>query len=132
MPVVFPRRTRKPISLTALIDVVFILLMFFMLTSSFDHMGSLTLMQNGITSDADSAELTPVIVLHADGRFSRDGTGTRFKLEKHNAAERIDLARPIVVIPTAQTQVQEIVTALIRLKDLGLSAVSLGEPIDAQ
>ena len=42
-PIAKPRRRRSPISLTPLIDVVFILLVFFMLASSFLDWRSITL-----------------------------------------------------------------------------------------
>ncbi|MDO6805130.1 biopolymer transporter ExbD, partial [Wenyingzhuangia sp. 1_MG-2023] len=62
-----PRRAR-PISLTALIDVVFILLMFFMLTSSFTQWLTMPLASQSASSEpAETEELPQLLVLHQDG-----------------------------------------------------------------
>jgi len=63
---------RRAISLTPLIDVVFILLLFFMLSSSFLQWRQIDLSSAGDNA-AEERELRHVHLLSEDGRFELDG-----------------------------------------------------------
>ena len=66
MPVRAAPRKRRPITLTPLIDIIFLLLMFFMLSSTFTRFAELPLMNAGGGAVADSAP--PLFLqLTADG-----------------------------------------------------------------
>ncbi|WP_240607830.1 ExbD/TolR family protein [Pararhodobacter oceanensis] len=56
-----PPTRRKPLSLTSLIDVIFLLLLFFMLTSSFTRFGEVELLSEGSGAGAASGQ-APVFV----------------------------------------------------------------------
>ena len=65
-----PRPTGRLISLTPLIDVVFILLIFFMLTSSFLDWRSVDFTVSSGLVDATSAQRAILISLHTDGSIA--------------------------------------------------------------
>lgn len=54
------RPRRKALSMTPLIDVIFLLLLFFMLTSTFSRFGEVEL--SGATRSASSAQTTPLFL----------------------------------------------------------------------
>ncbi|WP_369857161.1 ExbD/TolR family protein [Candidatus Thalassolituus haligoni] len=124
-----PRRAR-PISLTALIDVVFILLMFFMLTSSFSQWLTLPLAsQSAVTTNSRSDELPQLLVLHHDGSvtLAQDKPARFDALEQ--AIGQIDHSSKLVVLPEADIQVQRIVEVMTTLATLELPAVTLGQAL---
>ncbi|BFM06453.1 ExbD/TolR family protein [Halioxenophilus aromaticivorans] len=119
---------RKKISLTALIDVVFILLMFFMLTSSFSQWQAVELAapaSGNISEDAPSQ----IVYLSELGDFTDvDGnqvTATRL-------LEIFDVAQSVVVIPNQQTQLQVLVNGIETLKAAGFARVTLAKPASDQ
>lgn len=124
-------RKASKISLTALIDVVFILLMFFMLTSTFSQWKAVEF-QSPVASNEPSLDKPSVLLLRADGSLRMaDGS-----LEI-SAAQAVDAGRfaedaVMVLVPEADARVQVIVSRLEELKGLGL-AVTMGgvtDPVD--
>lgn len=121
-------RRRKPISLTALIDVVFILLMFFMLTSSFSQWKTVSLdaAANALSTPARPPEL---LVVDAAGQIRR--------LPERRLEPLADLIQSlpadaaVVLLPEADTPVQQIVNGLSALQAQGISGVTLGQPLPA-
>lgn len=70
--------TRKSLTLTPLIDIIFLLIVFFLLTSEFSLMQSLdielTTIENSDTPpDAPELDKTLLISLHQDGTFELNG-----------------------------------------------------------
>lgn len=119
----YHRKARK-ISLTALIDVVFILLMFFMLTSTFSQWKAVDF-QSPVASTEPTADQPTVLILSADGSLRRaDGA---LKIQTGQAVDpgafRAD--EVLVLLPEADARVQTIVQRLEELKNLKL-AVTLG------
>ena len=121
-PISFPRKG-KTISLTPLIDVVFILLMFFMLTSTFAREKQLSLTSPTAGDPAKTVAprefwLSPTGILHNAGEPG----------EQVADAELLNLSGESIAIirPYGETPVQTIVTTLIRLKASGLDSVTLG------
>ena len=126
----FPRR--RAISLTALIDVVFILLLFFMLTSTFTHWKAVDF-QFPVASPDLSTQEPQALILHQDGSLSLHGQP--FHLPTPNdpiprRAGAFDVARPVVVFPEANTRVQMIISAFEELQAAGIAGVSLGKSLD--
>ena len=124
-PLYQPRR--RSISLTPLIDVVFILLMFFMLTSTFTRWKAVDLRLP--TASADPSPKKPqVLLLHTDGSLSL--RGRLFQLPDPNAeaalCAALDPARPVVVFPEADTRVQTIISTFERLTAVGVPGAVLG------
>lgn len=128
MSALHPARPRRPIGLTALIDVVFILLMFFMLTSGFSRWQLLEF--NNASAAATPSPVTPaLIVVHANGQLSLD----RIAGEHQSATmlrEVVALERPAVLIPTASTRLQTLVTAMNSLVAAGFDSLSVGRSVD--
>ncbi len=118
------RRSGRAISLTALIDVVFILLMFFMLTSSFNRFGFLEFQT--AASSGKSTEPSQSLLLLANGDLvSRDGTDRR-PLNDSALESGFDALEPLAVMPESEATVQIMVRAIERLNRLGLGNVTLG------
>lgn len=119
-------RRRQIISLTPLIDVVFILLVFFMLASSFFDWKAVSLSTPTLGTSASNNE--PPIVIDLSG------TGLRISgspLEQTQLAARIadDRAkspeRPIVIRPATGVPVQDVVDLLDLLASANVDGVSL-------
>ncbi|ASJ75215.1 ExbD/TolR family protein [Granulosicoccus antarcticus] len=118
------RRSSRPISLTALIDVVFILLMFFMLTSSFDRFGYFEF--NTPASSGVASQESQSVVLMANGDLvQRLGSGSQV-LSDTDLLSRIDALKPLSVLPVGDANVQTMVQSIERLNQLGLANVTLG------
>lgn len=121
-----PRR-RQLISLTPLIDVVFILLIFFMLASSFLDWRTIPLATPAAGSRVAS-DLTPLQVrIHLDGRLVFEGEA--LELGQLRAAVRGRLAdepgRSVVVRPDDAVPLQRVVEVLDRVRDSGAGSVRL-------
>lgn len=125
MNALWPARTRKTISLTALIDVVFILLMFFMLTSSFSQWRAISL-NTPVASEQTSDRPPQLLIIHSDGSFSQPGESG---LPLQQAIDDFDHRHPVVLLPEEKTTVQTIVSALEQLKGAGIAQLSLGNTL---
>ncbi|WP_158769814.1 biopolymer transporter ExbD [Paraglaciecola sp. L1A13] len=124
---VMPKRRKQSISLTALIDVVFILLMFFMLTSSFTKFSAVE-MQSSLAASTISDTKPQFMHLSEDGYLSGMGTSNASANLSDDALGNVfDSSLPTVLQPAPDTQVQAIVDALSRLKILGFTNVTLGK-----
>lgn len=122
---------RKALSLTALIDVVFILLMFFMLTTSFTREKQFELASPVASSDAQGQ--TPrQLLLQANGELAlplgKVG-GNHLALTDKDIAADFTHDQPLIIRPAPDANVQAIVSALARLKALGFSQLSLVNPL---
>lgn len=74
MQLVEPRPYKRlPIKITPLIDVVFILLVFFMVTSRLVPTSSLALDNATASTGTQAGDPLPELVLHRDGQLSLDG-----------------------------------------------------------
>jgi len=118
------------INLTPLIDVVFLLLIFFMVSTTFDTTSQLKI-QLPKASDSQTLKAKQAINLMIDarGRFflnEREISSTKrealsFALKR--VMEGVD--RPIVIQSDAASPVQSLVTAMDVVGKLGLSHVSI-------
>jgi len=144
-------RARKGISLTALIDVVFILLMFFMLTSTFIKLHKVQL-QTAAAGDEvvkDQKTVQPQLIIiresnHVDNNQGDLTTAGGFSLltsslvnGKHEQKftrltqliTQLDPAIAIVILPEPQVQVQMIIDSLMQLKSANFERVTLGNTL---
>ncbi|MGD9660954.1 MAG: ExbD/TolR family protein [Porticoccaceae bacterium] len=118
------RRT-KAISLTPLIDVVFILLLFFMVTSAFTRQKQLELASPVASSAVDAG--VPQLV-YVDELNNLRLWGEAAMVADEQLAAALDSAKPVVLVPASSASVQTLVTAMARLKGLGIVELSLGKP----
>lgn len=120
------QRKRLPISLTPLIDVVFILIVFFMLASSFSEWKSVMLDAPVKSSGGSSMDGAMLVEIRPDGlRLS----GEAMSLDALTAriAARLEKKpdQRVLVKPLAGVSVQETVTVVDRLAGKGVSNLSL-------
>jgi len=117
-------RRASVISLTPLIDVVFILLLFFMLTSTFVRQKQLELAS--LTSSTTAVHEKPQQVeLNPAGEFRLLGHSGGY-VAIGQLLDAVELELPTVLRPAGEASVQQVVTALNQLKSAGLSAIRLG------
>jgi biopolymer transport protein ExbD len=117
-------RRKTIISLTPLIDVVFILLVFFMLASSFMDWRSLALDTSAAGAPAPS-EQTPFVVQVSAEELRLNGEVMTPALLINAAQSRQPAAQPVVLQPVAATQVQALVKVLDALQAAGVQPLQL-------
>lgn len=117
-----PARKAKPISLTALIDVVFILLMFFMLTSSFSRWQALPLALAG-EGGVDNGTTPQFLLLHSDSTMSYQRGQQRQDAPLETLLARIDTRQSITLLPAPEVSLQQMVTTLTALKTAGVKVL---------
>lgn len=117
-----PRAKRKPLGLTSLIDVIFLLLLFFMLASSFTRYQALEIASGG---QGGGADIKPAFLrIHSAERIDLNGVG----LEKPDLLERFSgLANgdPVVVAIWSgpDADVQDVVDVMSAARQTGLKTV---------
>ena len=132
MTALLQRRAKKAIGMTALIDVVFILLMFFMLTSSFVRRGFVDMNAQAATSGIAAEQKLHWLILHPDGRLSASLSSALLMTDSPELARLIGVGKPLTVLPLSETRLQVVVDTLTILGKLGPSRISLGESIKAE
>jgi len=126
------RRRRSPISLTPLIDVVFILLLFFMLSSQFIRWQSLDI-PLAHNSPVQTDVLPQTLVVSANGELLLDQTVISLDGQcASQASGRLDAARPVILRPQARASVQQIMTALDCLRSAGATQLTLADALPAE
>ncbi len=119
------------INLVSLIDVVFCLIIFLVVTTTFDHRSALKLVlpQSQAQSEPQPGEPLTVLV-DADGRFFV-GSNEVLKRDVASLKEAIarvagdDRDRPVVLRADARTPHQAVVTAMDALGQLGFTRLSI-------
>ena len=125
-PIAKVRRRRSLISLTPLIDVVFILLVFFMLASSFLDWRSITLAAPSAEASAAPMEGAVLVEIRPSGLRLAGRTLSLDALEaglRARLAEKPDQA--VFVKPAAGIPLQDAVAVLDRLSAAGVTKLSL-------
>ncbi len=123
-------RRKALVNLTPLIDVVFILLIFFMLASNFIRWHYLELSVDRIEDmELDHKQLS-IIKISANGGYSlNDKLLTLDEITKRLREKvRRDIHHPIVLQPEKGTSVQVLVEVLNPLKDFAGENISLAKP----
>ena len=121
-----PRRRRALISLTPLIDVVFILLVFFMLASSFLDWRAIELSAPAEAAAGATEQETLFVELRAEGLWLSGEALTLDELERRLAA-RIGEApeQRVVLRPEPGVSLQRAVEVLDRASKAGVTELSL-------
>ncbi|MFI9654067.1 biopolymer transporter ExbD [Guyparkeria sp. GHLCS8-2] len=126
----FRQRPREPLELNLipLIDVVFMLLIFFMLTTTFVH--DRTLKVDLPISESGSSERAEVenhvIELDARGEIAIDGTRVSEPDLPRVLAEMANDGRPVVLWADAQVINQRVVTVLDQARRAGIDKIGMG------
>lgn len=124
-------RRKHNISLTPLIDVVFILLVFFMLATSFVDWREIGL-ATGATPAAASDTPSAVVRVAPDGGLRYDGRGYSADALAHTLRQRQAAGEisAVIVQPAPETTLGPIVAALDALAGAGVGPVALGQTMD--
>lgn len=122
-------RRRRLISLTPLIDVVFILLLFFMLTSSFQQWRAVELNTASASRQASQPSTVPPVYLriHSNQITLNDEPIAQTLLAERITALLTSDPRPsIIVLPDAEVALQRVIMIFDQLKALGADTARLG------
>ncbi len=119
------------VNLTPLIDVVFLLLIFFMVSTTFEHQSRIQIELPEATAEATKPEDESLeIIIDAQGRFfigEEQVVNTELKTLKgaisKTVGEREGL--PVIIRADAKTPHQAVITALDATSQLGLTRISL-------
>jgi len=124
-------RRRSVISLTPLIDVVFILLVFFMLASSFMDWRTL-LLETAAAGAPAPAEESPFVVQIETGELRLNGDAITLEEMIDAAHARRPAAQPVSLQPMAETRAQAVVRVLDALNAAGVGPLKLVDDPDWQ
>ena len=102
---------RRPVSLTPLIDVIFLLLLFFMLSSTFSKFGEIELSQAAAGTTAQTTPAERVFVQIGAERVVLNGAPTTLE----ELAEQVDTGQVLVSLD-ADAPAQRLVDLLVRLR----------------
>ncbi|HAO25809.1 MULTISPECIES: biopolymer transporter ExbD [unclassified Methylophaga] len=117
---------RRMISLTPLIDVVFILLLFFMLSSGFTHWRQMDITAASESYNTDEIRTQYHLVLQTAGEYEFDKR--RYPLSKLSPVKqtRAEDKRSVFVVSVAEgVTTQQLIDFLDQLKTIGVEKVSL-------
>lgn len=127
-----PRRRGDPeINLTSLIDVVFLLLLFFILTTSFNRESALRIDLPKASEQAAVEEQKPIMLsIDAAGEFYVDGRQVvNTQVESLKRVLRAALGErkdpPLIISADAKTPHQAVVTAMDAARQVGLIHLSI-------
>lgn len=124
-----PARARASVALTPLIDVVFILLLFFMLTTQFDRQQALPMKVPASDGSLAVQSLdTLLIELAADGTVSLSGdTGVSASaIAEHPAIRQaINMTLPVSIVADDTVQLQTFTQMVDTLSAIGISNLSV-------
>ena len=117
---------RRGVSITALIDVVFILLLFFMLSSSFVRRNTIDLAMPALSATAAAETSALQLVLEPDGRLHSVDAALDLGSFRRLSAYAPGADRDVIVRPMPGVHLASIVGASEALLRSGARAVSLG------
>jgi len=118
-------RRKTIISLTPLIDVVFILLVFFMLASSFLDWRTVSLDTRAARTSAAPSEATPFVVQVRGDTLALNGTSITLETLVRQAQARRPADQPVSLQPLGATPVQPVIRVLDALYGAGVQPLAL-------
>ncbi len=129
----FKRQTRAApdVNLTPLIDVVFLLLIFFMVTTTFTDEGKLTItLPEASGEPASTLPIVLEVIVGSDGRFAVNGKVLTTSDAKTLTAAVIDAAAgdtniPFVITADANSSHQSVVTVMDVAGKAGFENISI-------
>ena len=125
-------RTEPEINLTPLIDVVFLMLIFFMISTTFNRESELRIqLPEASTEPSDEKREVTELVINREGRFflgEQEVAGLELENVKR-ALEQfrrgVDAERPLIISADAQAPYQAVIRAMDAAGQLGIHAISL-------
>jgi biopolymer transport protein ExbD len=127
-----PQKSDEPdVNLTPMIDVVFLLLLFFMVSTSFIRESSLKVDLPEATGQSLAEQDKPIdVIIDADGQFIVNnislGTPNKAELSAQLKLAVGEIADPhIIITADAKADYQNIVTAMDSAQQLGYSRLTL-------
>lgn len=133
----FSRRKRPPleITLTPMIDVVFLLLIFFMVTTTFNRQSEIKInLPEAQGDEAEAAEKMIILTIDADGLYfisGDDGLPHQLINQKNETLKRALIQAagnsrqiPFIISADGKTPHQAVVTALDIASQLGFSRIT--------
>lgn len=124
-------RRRRRLSMTSLIDVIFLLLLFFMLSSTFTRFAEVDLDAAGSGAQV-AADTRPLFLQLSPDRLSLNGADTALEDLPATLAERIaaaeaETATPLIIALRGEVTAQRLTDVLVALRGItGLRATVLG------
>ena len=123
-------RTKQELNVAPLIDVVFLLLIFFMLASTFIKPEAIDLMLEGSSTGGNAAEEMLNIEVVVDGTIRLNGLRLSMPQLETELASRIqgDQTRPVTIKAAAEVPVQTLVSIMDRVRAAGTNNLRLATP----
>ena len=123
-------RTKQELNVAPLIDVVFLLLIFFMLASTFLKPEAIDLMLEGGSTGGKAAEEMLNIEVVVDGTIRLNGLRLSMPQLETELASRIqgDQTRPVTIKAAAEVPVQTLVSIMDRVRAAGTNNLRLATP----
>ncbi|MBF9052458.1 biopolymer transporter ExbD [Roseobacter sp. HKCCD9010] len=126
MPVRAARARRRALSLTSLIDVIFLLLLFFMLTSTFTRFSEIQLSAAGSGASAALPDTSPLFLRLSAESLALNGTETAMGALRAEIADQMDGPTTLLVSAEDDVNSQRLVDLLVALgQDPDLSVTVL-------
>tara|TARA_B100000949_G_scaffold217109_1_gene214503 strand:- start:1079 stop:1480 length:402 start_codon:yes stop_codon:yes gene_type:complete len=124
------QRTKQELNVAPLIDVVFLLLIFFMLASTFIKPEAIDLMLEGSSTGGNAAEEMLNIEVVVDGTIRLNGLRLSMPQLEAELASRIqgDQTRPVTIKAAAEVPVQTLVSIMDRVRAAGTNNLRLATP----
>jgi biopolymer transport protein ExbD len=125
-------RRKSLVNLTPLIDVVFILLIFFMLASNFIQWHYIELAVDYASDIQIDHQKMSIIIINPDKTYSLNKQSLPIDsiISKVREQVRNNIDHPIIVQPKEGTDVQAMVNVLNLLKDFAGNNISVAKPAD--
>ncbi len=122
---------RLEVNLTPLIDVVFLLLIFFMVTTTFNQQAELRVDLPEASSKEQSIDVEPIeITIDKSGVYYINGVGlanneAKTLMQSLQKIANEDMERGVIISADAATPHQAVITAMDTVARLGISKVSI-------
>lgn len=118
------------LNLTPLIDIVFLLLIFFMVSTTFDRNGELVLELPNVQQQADAAEASIIVAINAQGRYYFNekmvGQPQDLNLRQLLEAEADKADAPTVQVRAdGQASHQSVVSVMDMLGQVGFNKITI-------
>ncbi|EHM09421.1 biopolymer transport protein [Thermanaerovibrio velox DSM 12556] len=122
------RRKRLDIDMTPLLDVLFILIIFFVITSSFSHLNlQEVLLPHAKGTPAEKAgnfKIPMVVTILANGTITAEGKEVTLE-ELKGMARSMDKARPVLIGAHRDVPYGKVIGVLWALQEAGVSSPGL-------